>query len=155
MTIRHQTVLPRAIAAVASAAAFAQPTADEAVIAGQPAPQLQTEPDSGNVHYVQGGASLEARQALQQAQPAFSVRNEFSGQGGEYVVPEKVTVSGDQGQLLSLEQVGPILMLDLPPGRYTVEARYAGQVQTKRVEVGERDLRTLTWRWDGSGGAGR
>lgn len=150
MNIRHKTVFTLAVAAVAGAAAFAQPPADETVIAGEPAPELRTEPGStGTVHYVQGGASLEAREAMQHAQPAFSVRSEFSGQGGEYVVPEKVTVSNAQGQLLSLEQVGPVLMLDLPPGRYTMQAQYAGQVQTKSVDVDERDLRTVTWRWSG------
>lgn len=148
---RQRTAFTLAIAAVAGAAALAQPNADEAVIAGEPAPELQSDAGTGGVHYVQGGASLEAREALQQAQPAFSVRNEFSGQGGEYVVPDKVTVSGAQGQLLSLEQVGPILMLDLPPGRYTVEAHYAGQVQTKRLEVGKDAPRTLNWRWSGAG----
>lgn len=150
MNAAHKSLLTLGIAAAACVAAFAQPTADESVVAGQPAPELRTTPSTGSVHYVQGGASLEARAALQQAQPAFSVRNEFSGQGGEYVVPERVTVSGSQGQLLALEQVGPILMLDLPPGRYTLQAQYAGQVQTKDVEVGERDLRTLNWRWGGS-----
>ena len=149
MTASRKSLLTLGIAAAACAAALAQPTADESVIAGQPAPELQTtQAGSGSVHYVQGGASLEAREALLRAQPAFSVRNEFSGQGGEYVVPEKVTVIGSQGQLLALEQVGPILMLDLPPGRYTLQAQYAGQVQTKDVEVGERDLRTLDWRWN-------
>lgn len=148
-TLRRRTALSLAVAALAGAAAFAQPNAEEAVVAGEPAPELQTESGGDAVHYVQGGASLEAREALQRAQPAFSLRNEFSGQGGEYVVPDTVTVSGAQGQLLSLEQVGPILMLDLPPGRYTVEARYAGRVQTKRVEVGEGAARTLSWRWDG------
>lgn len=152
MNSPRKSLFTLAIAAVACAAALAQPTSDDVVVGGQPAPELQVQRGAGGVNYVQGGAGEEARDALQRAQPAFSVRNEFSGAGGAYVVPDKVTVNSERGQVLSLEKVGPVLMLDLPPGHYTMEAQYAGEVQTKSVDVAERDLRTLNWHWDGRAG---
>ncbi len=107
------------------------------------APKVQR---AGGIEYVNGGIGEESRAALQALQPEFPLRLVFSTRGGEYFVADTVTVGDDRGQLLALPSVGPILMLKLPPGDYTVNAIYSGRTEQKQIKVGHA-AQTVNWRW--------
>ena len=129
-----------------------------ALLAGTPAVLAQTGASSaapsaappvqraGGIEYVSGGIGEESRAALQGMQSDFPLRLVFSAQNGEYFVADTVAVRNAQGQILALNSVGPILMLKLPPGDYTVNAIYAGRTEQKQVKVGSA-AQTLNWRW--------
>lgn len=107
------------------------------------APQVQR---AGGVEYVSGGVGEESRAALQSMQTAFALRLVFSAQGGEYFVADKVTLRNAGGEVASMSGVGPILMLKLKPGDYTVTADYSGRTEQRKIKVGSA-AQTVNWRW--------
>ncbi len=128
------------VAALASgSAAMAQP--GSAIAAS--APQVQR---AGGVEYVSGGVGEESRAALQSMQANFPLRLVFSAQNGEYLVADTVGVRDARGEVLAVTGVGPILMLKLAPGDYTVTAIYSGRTEQKQIKLGS-TAQTVNWRW--------
>lgn len=122
--------------------AIAQPAGD-----APPVPRVER---AGGISYVNGGAGEEARAVIDRLSPDFALRNVFSGQGGQYVVAERVTLQNTSGgEPVVIRDAGPILMISLPPGRYTMEATVGGQSQRKIVQVGSAPTR-VHWRWPGA-----
>ncbi|WP_421887436.1 hypothetical protein [Methylibium sp.] len=122
--------------------AIAQPAGD-----APPAPRVER---AGGMSYVNGGVGEEARAVIDRLSPDFALRNVFSGQGGQYVVAERVTLqNAGGGEPVVILNAGPILMISLPPGRYTMEATVGGQLQRKTVQVGSAPTR-VDWRWPGA-----
>lgn len=122
--------------------AIAQPAGD-----APPVPRVER---AGGISYVNGGAGEEARAVIDRLSPDFALRNVFSGQGGQYVVAERVTLQNTSGgEPVVIRDAGPILMISLPPGRYTMEATVGGQSQRKIVQVGSAPTR-VDWRWPGA-----
>ncbi len=111
-----------------------------------PAPRVER---AGSIAYLNGGAGEEARIAIERMQGGFALRNVFSGQGGQYVVAERVTVRDARGQATEIRNAGPILVMDLPPGRYTIEAEVDGRLQRKEVTLTQQPLK-LNWNWRGA-----
>lgn len=111
-----------------------------------PAPRVE---QVGAITYLNGGAGEEARVAMERMQAGFPVRNVFSGLGGQYVVAERVLVRSASGETAEIRDAGPILMLDLPPGRYTIDAFVGGQLQRKTVTLAQQPVK-LNWNWPGA-----
>lgn len=123
-------------------AAVAQPAVDAA-----PSPRVE---HAGGMSYVNGGVGEESRAAIDRLAPDFALRNVFSGQGGQYVVAERMTLqNASGGEPVVILNAGPILLIRLPPGRYTMEATVGGQLQRKTVQVGSGPTR-VDWRWPGA-----
>lgn len=101
---------------------------------------------SAGVEYINGGASTEARDAIAAMQSRFPLRVVLTGKGGEYVVADTLTVRDSNGEVLTIRDAGPLVMVNLPPGRYTVEATYLGRTHTATVQL-SREPRTLNWSW--------
>jgi hypothetical protein len=106
-------------------------------------PQVQS---ADGVEYINGGAGEEARAAIDARRGAFPLRLVFSLPSGAYVVADHVDVSNARGKVLGVDGAGPILLVKVPPGEYSVEARYGGKVERRAVRVG-RDGTTVNWRW--------
>ena len=102
----------------------------------------------GGVEYVNGGIGDEARNAISQMS-GFDLKLVFSNPAGEFLVADHVAVKDQAGEVFAVDQVGPWLLLKLPPGSYTVSARYAGATQQRTVKVGSR-MQTLNWRFAAS-----
>lgn len=123
-------------------AAVAQPAGD-----ATPAPRVV---HAGGMSYVNGGVGEESRAAIDRMASGFELRNVFSGQGGQYVVAERVTLqNASGGESVVILNAGPILMISLPHGRYMMEATVGGQLQRKTVQVGSAPTR-VDWRWPGA-----
>lgn len=108
------------------------------------APVIELSPTG--IEYINGGAGFEARDAIAALQSRFPLRIVFSGKGGEYVVADTVAVRDQNGAVFNVKDAGPLLMVNLPPGRYTIEASYLGRPQQTTLQLG-RDARMLNWNW--------
>jgi len=110
-------------------------------IANRPCPDI-----SGQDHeYLNGGAGEEERAAMTAQRSAFPLRIVFSQPGGAYAVADHVDVSQGTARVIEVDKAGPLLMLKLAPGDYTVDARFAGRTERRQVRVG-RDGTQLDWR---------
>jgi len=118
-------------------------TSTGAADAGTHAPQTQS---ANGIEYINGGAGEEARAAIDAQRAAFPLRLVFSMTSGAYTVADHVEVSNAKGRVLGVDSAGPMLLVKLPPGDYTVEASYGGKHETRKVRVG-RDGTTVNWRW--------
>jgi hypothetical protein len=100
----------------------------------------------GGVEYLNGGAGEESRAAIDAERQAFPLRLVFSVASGAYVVADHVDVSDTKGKVLGVDNAGPMLLVKVPPGDYTVDASYGGRTEQRKVHVG-RDAATVNWRW--------
>jgi len=108
-----------------------------------PPPQVRS---SDGVEYLNGGAGEEARAAIDAQRGAFPLRLVFSMANGEYVVADHVDVTGVSGKVLGVDHAGPMLLVKLPPGDYTVDASYSGRSEQRKVRVA-RETTTVNLRW--------
>jgi hypothetical protein len=99
------------------------------------------------VVYVSGGVGADEREQLKTLEKDFNLKLLFTLVEGPYVSDVAVVVKNASGKVVLEEQSrGPIFLLKLPPGTYTVEATYDGKKQTRKVTVGKR-LSTVQFRW--------
>jgi hypothetical protein len=112
------------------------------------APQA-SEGEHEGIRYLSGGADEPARTAMRREADEFSLRLQFAaGDDGRYVSDVQVMVSDLDGErVLALPRTGPLLYLDLPTGRYVVQARLGDSVLTRGVAVGERPGRIAQFHW--------
>lgn len=131
------------LASICTGTALAQTTAAPGNAGAPPAPQVQL---AGGVEYLNGGAGEEARAAIDAQRAAFPLRLVFSVASGAYVVADHVEISDARGKVLGVDNAGPMLLVKVPPGEYTVAANYGGKTEQRKVRV-DRDGATFHWRW--------
>jgi len=110
-----------------------------------PAPQVRS---ANGVDYINGGAGEEARAAIAQMQSGFGLKIVFSNASGEYLVADRVSIKGRSGEVFAVDGAGPLLLVKLPAGNYTVAADIEGKTEQRAVTVGA-GLRTVNWRFAG------
>jgi hypothetical protein len=128
------------LAPVAVLAQGASPAADPGTAA---APQVQT---VHGIDYLNGGAGEEARAAIDAQRSAFTLRIVFSVTSGAYAVADHVEIGNARGPLLAVDNAGPMLLVKLPAGDYTVAASHGGKTEQRKVHVGKAST-TISWRW--------
>jgi hypothetical protein len=85
-----------------------------------------------------GGVGNDERRELAAAMQGANMALEFSLAGrGNYIadVDLKVTAAGHSEALVSARTDGPLCYVELPPGRYRVEASYNGTTRTAMTTV--------------------
>ncbi|HEY2560596.1 MAG TPA: hypothetical protein VGI48_12885 [Caldimonas sp.] len=130
------------VALLLTCAALAQPV-PAADAGAPPSPRVHS---VAGVEYLNGGAGEEARAAIDAQREAFPLRLVFSVAGGAYVVADHVDVNSAKGKVLGVDNAGPMLLVKVPPGDYTVDASYGGKTEQRKVRIG-RDAATVNWRW--------
>jgi len=126
-------------------------TARQAVISNEPIDysvvQLEQQQQNG-IAYLSGGIGLDESRAIQQAK-GYNLHMTFStGPGNEYVPDINVTIQNMQGhELLTLNQVGPIVYVNLSPGKYVIVGTRNGLEQRSTVEVKGGAVRDLNLHW--------
>lgn len=110
------------------------------------APTVQRSPDG--TEYLNGGGGEEERAAMVARQREFPFKVVMSAPGGEFVVADKLSVSTPQGELLAIRDAGPIVMIKLRPGQYTLEATWQGKTERRSVRLAT-SAQTLEWRFSG------
>ena len=119
-----------------------------AQVSPSPATGTTVQHGTGGTEYLNGGAGDEERAAMLARQGEFPLKVVMSGAGGEFVVADKLSVSTPQGELLAIRDAGPVVMIKLPPGQYTLEATWQGRTERRSVRLAA-SAHTLEWRFPG------
>lgn len=104
---------------------------------------------------VTGGVGLESADEIKPQQANFNLKFVFTLMEGDYVADVSVKIA-DAGGKVMLEQMveGPILMARLPAGSYVATVTYEGAVQTRKIALHEKGMRTEQVRWKRSAADG-
>ena len=129
------------LAAMVARAALAQTSP------GDPTPP-QVRHSPGGIDYLSGGAGEEERNAMAAQAAEFPLKIVLSQSVGEYVVADRLSVVTPQGELLRIRDAGPVVMIRLRPGSYTLEATWKDRTERRTVNVGNAP-ETVNWRLPG------
>jgi len=99
-------------------------------------PVLPTVKTANGIDYMNGGAGAESVTYLKNRSAEFPLQIIFSGRGGEYGVAEKVSILSAEREVFTVPNAGPILMVKLPRGTYSVEATFKGVAEKRKVSIG-------------------
>jgi hypothetical protein len=118
------------LAAVAAAFAIAAPA-----LAQLPAiPPLQTQ---GVATYTCGGIGQASSTAMLAARKDYPLSLLFATASGEYMASINLTIKDAKGaKVLSVASTGPICLVKLPDGAYTVDAQANGKTKSQAVTIG-------------------
>jgi hypothetical protein len=104
---------------------------------------------STQTDYMSGGVGEEDRARMMARQGEFALKVVLSDPGGDYVVADKLSISTPQGEvLMTIRDAGPIVMIKLRPGQYTLEASWQGKTERRPVRVAD-SAQSLNWRLPG------
>lgn len=106
---------------------------------------------SGAVQYVCGGVSDEGMHAITAQRSAANGELLFTGgPEGAYLANVSVSVQGTGlKQALNFTATGPLCLLRLPNGSYTVDAEYKGRTITQRITI-DNSLHQTKFNWPAS-----
>ncbi|WP_434696164.1 carboxypeptidase regulatory-like domain-containing protein [Pseudomonas sp. Z1-14] len=112
--------------------------------------QIQPMQQNG-ITYLSGGIGEDEARAIGQAQ-GYNLHMTFAiGPENKYVPDVDVTVLNASGQtLLTLSDAGPLVYVQLPPGKYSVVATRNGEERRDTADVGSGAARKLVFHWNSS-----
>lgn len=154
------TSLRRAFAAATTAAvvaAFASAAAGQSTNASTNAGTSSASRNTSNdtstrvrarADVVNGGVTQEEADQLRALAPSYPLEIQFArAADGAFAADVQVRVVDASGRpVLMLYAAEPILLANLPPGRYTVEATYEGETKRQQVTLG-RGHQKLGFAW--------
>ena len=106
--------------------------------------------DNGKVQYVSGGVAVSGMRAIEAEEHTYNLKMLFvGGAEGEYLAEVAVNIiDGKSNTLLSATTEGPVLLVRLPPGHYTVKTKTSnGAMLTRHVKVGDDYLASYVLRY--------
>ncbi len=128
-------------------------------LAQAPAPTALAAPTAipapGQMGYINGGVGEEQADLMRDMSAQFPVRFTFSRHNGthntdEFLADVRLRVVDSAGQtVLNLAQQGPIFLLRLPEGSYSVEAEHNGEVKSRRFQVLSGRHQEIAFSWAG------
>ena len=96
-------------------------------------PPLQTQ---GAASFTCGGIGLGSSKAMLAARKDYPLSLLFASSNGEYMASVNLTIKDAKGaSVLSVPSTGPICLVKLPEGRYTVEGQALGKTKSQRVAI--------------------
>ena len=109
--------------------------------------QVQQQQQNG-ITYLSGGIGEDEARAIQQTQ-GYNLHMTFAtGVENKYVPDVNLVIQKDPGQpVLTLSEAGPLVYVQLPPGKYTVIATRHGEERRDTAEVGSGAARNLVFHW--------
>ena len=110
--------------------------------------QVQQQQQNG-VTYLAGGIGEDEAKAIQQT-GGYNLHMTFAiGPENKYVPDVDVAIQKAQGQtVLTLSEAGPLVYVQLPPGKYTVIATRNGEERRDTADVGSGAARNLVFHWN-------
>jgi hypothetical protein len=111
---------------------------------------LGTAAAAGQPEFVTGGVGVEERGQMLASKPDYNVRMTFATRGtGEYRSDVQVEISDAKGNTnVNARDAGPLMFVNLEPGRYRVTATAAdGQVQRRELQVQAGRTKDLYFYW--------
>lgn len=113
-------------------------------------PNLPPEESEGAIAYMSGGIDSNQALAMQHAASKYSLELEFLLPGDTHEVPAyvPVTIKDTAGDLiLDRASDGPLMLVQLPDGRYTITAQISGKAETVDVSLAPGQHKTLAFDW--------
>lgn len=103
----------------------------------------------GDVTFVSGGVGGDERNAMQAIRGDFNLSLLFTVQGtGEYLSAVKVNITDKKGNtFLDTVSDGPMLLVSLKPGHYTVNAEVDGKIVHKNALIVSNKRTSLSFIW--------
>ncbi len=119
-------------------------TAATGLALAQP-PQIQK---TNGITFVSGGVGDESMEQITNLEKQFDLKLFLVGQSGSYLSDISVTIidSQEKGVLLTTSE-GPVLLVNLPSGTYTVKASKNGHFLEQQLTVTSGQLRTVYLRF--------
>lgn len=93
----------------------------------------------GDASFTCGGIGLDESTAYRAAMHRHPLSLMLTSQDGSYLADVKIDIAhagGSKENVLSTDAQGPICLIDLPRGRYTVKATSGGATQERTVMLG-------------------
>lgn len=113
--------------------------------ASLPAVALERGATADGWPYLAGGFGLEEREELALARNDYRLRVATAARGsGAYVANARIRIADVSGRILfDRELPGPVLLIDLAPGRYTVQASFRGETMQTPTQIGVGERREM------------
>ena len=102
-----------------------------------------------NVKFASGGVSDDSAERMAALGKEFNLKLLFAARDGHYLADVAVSISGaGNRKVLDTVSEGPFLFAQLSPGKYVINATYAGTVQTRSTTIAATGRRELIFRWE-------
>jgi hypothetical protein len=104
----------------------------------------------GGIAYAMGGVTISDLQDLERHRDRFSLWiTTAAKKTGAYLADVQVRITRADGNLVFNAPIpGPWLFIDLPPGRYRIEAAHRGRPQTRSTQIHAGDRHQLLFYFD-------
>ena len=97
---------------------------------------------------ISGGIGQDEARAIRQVADDYSLGLNFASRSGQLLADVDVEVKDASGKVFySGTAKGPIVLVDLPEGRYTVEATFRGSTLRQSVTLDDKRSRSITLNW--------
>jgi hypothetical protein len=105
---------------------------------------------AAGIAYAMGGVTVSDLQDLERRKDDFSLWiTTAAKKTGAYLADVQVRITGADGKLVFNAPIpGPWLFIDLPPGRYQIEAAHRGKQQTRSTQIHPKDRHQLLFYFD-------
>lgn len=106
-----------------------------------PAAALRVGTTAGGIGWQAGGVTFEERSTMQLTASSYSLWVVTAAvKSGAFLADAQITIRDEAGVAVFDHRVGgPWLYVDLPPGRYTVQARLGGTDQQRSTSIRQGD----------------
>jgi hypothetical protein len=103
----------------------------------------------GEITFVSGGVGSDEQDAIKAVSGNYNLNLLFSVLGtGEYLSDVKVDITDSSGNtIMDTIAEGPMLLVKLKPGHYSVTAKLEGKVFRKKVNISKKGKSALSFVW--------
>ena len=109
---------------------------------------LATNTNNG-ITYITGGATIDERDEMMAQRKDFTLLLRVAAKSGKYLGESDVKITNQDGAtVFECTTDGPWLLVDLPVGRYTINATGVGITQSQKILISKKTPRELTMFWD-------
>jgi hypothetical protein len=100
------------------------------------------------IRYLSGAAASSEVDTIRQATQDYSLGLTFTTHSGEYLAGVNVTLKNEAGEaVLVIVSEGPVLLVDLPVGRYALEAAFEGVTVKRDIAIAAGEHRQVVVQW--------
>jgi hypothetical protein len=108
-------------------------------------PQIETQ---GDVSFTSGGVGLDESHALIREQAHWPLSLRFTGPTSDYLSDVHVRIADAKDtEVLKTDAMGPYMLVKLPPGHYTVYAKYKDSEKKQGVTVAGNGKAKADFHW--------
>ncbi|MDQ3185410.1 MAG: carboxypeptidase-like regulatory domain-containing protein [Pseudomonadota bacterium] len=114
-------------------------------------PSLPTVKSQGQTQFISGGIGKDESEAILHARSSWSLMLELTqatGPRAEYISDVQITIKDELGNtVLDTTAEGPYLLVNLSPGKYSLEATYKSATLHRNLSVQKKPGKKITLVW--------